>query len=426
MINNHFVPPHLDRRSFVQSAARDLGACLLLAYGDAQSAERTIWPAQRAGTLRQVATSNTFLSQNAQLPGWAHAFGKIVDDYSGGVFNPYWGELGAMVFHGGGHAATFDNSVVVLDLNDLSFKRLSDPTLSNQGANWVSLEGKVHATDPAFDALHGEYGNGQPGAGHSYDTLAILPPQDGGARCGSLIRVASCAVHVNVSAHTGWAHRFDFTSTTMRAGSWVRWSVNGPANYLQPGACSAYDSRRKRFWWIASLSWAPPLIRYLDATTREQVELRFQSAAGRAPAADPDSATLRYEPTRDILVLTCCLDGGFVLAYLRCAEPQRGWTTATLSQPIPAVPNTALGFDWVPSLQRFIVMSDADRTALYEVSPGAPLDDVWRVARQPLGGATLPTARVTGKRWSYAESVQSFVWMAHSTSGVVAYRPVGV
>jgi hypothetical protein len=110
-----------------------------------------------------LATRNTFLSQNGALAGWESSFGKIVDDYSGGVFNPYWGPLGAMVFHGGGHSATFDNSVVLLDLNDLAFKRVSQPTPALSGSNWADAR-KAPGGDPAFDTLQCEYGDGQPGA----------------------------------------------------------------------------------------------------------------------------------------------------------------------------------------------------------------------------------------------------------------------
>ncbi|MHB1200464.1 MAG: hypothetical protein ACYCZ6_13090 [Polaromonas sp.] len=38
----------------------------------------------------------------------------------------------------------------------------------------------------------------------------------------------------------------------------------------------------------------------------------------------------------------------------------------------------------------------------------------------------IATAHITGKRWSYAPAVKSFVWMASSSSGVVAYRPFGM
>ena len=374
-------------------------------------------------TFAVVATKNTFLSQNGNLPGWEQSFGKIIDDYSGGVFNPYWGPLGAMVFHGGGHAATFDNSVVILDLNDLTFKRLSNPTPSNDGRNWSPVAPGSLLGDPAFDTLHCEYGDGQPGAAHTYDTLAILPPQDGGAACGSLIRVASFAVHVNLSANTGWSHRFDFTSTTMRDGQWRRWSVNGPTSYLYPGACSAYDSNRRRFWWVSGLSSAPPFVRYLDVATQTQIDVGFASPYRLAPAADPDSVTLRYEPQRDILVLTCTVNRQLVLAFLRCAQAEAGWTVAPLSDSVPANPGAAHGVDFVPEAGKFVSMTDIDNTALYDIAPPTALGGIWTVMRRPLTAGAIPVAAVIGKRWSYVPQLRSFIWMARSTSQFMVYRP---
>jgi hypothetical protein len=420
----------LDRRRFLRSTATGAGSVALWAgvgvAPDAAMAAATpapAWAPASAGDARAVATTNTFLSQNGMLAGWESAFGKIIDDYSGGVFNPYWGPLGAMVFHGGGHAATFDNSVVILDLNDLTFKRLSNPTPSNKGANWVAISAQSKNGDPAFNGLYCEYGDGQPGAAHTYDTLAILPPADGGAPCGSLIRVASFAVHVNLSRNTGWAHRFDFSSTAMRQGRWVRWSVNGPTNYLFPGACSAYDSRRKRFWWMAGLSSNPPMLRYIDVATQQQVDVRYAATARAAPAADSSSMTLRYDPVRDILVLTCTMAGKLVLAFLRCASPATGWVVPPLSANIPARPGATHPFDGVPEADKWVLLTGADRSALYDLHARQDPAREWTVTRRPLVGMSMPTARIAGKRWSYAPAVKSFVWMASSSSGVMAYRP---
>ena len=418
-----------DRRQFLQSALTRAGAVALSACGGACDIAlaapvlATSWVPASAGDIKAVVTANTFLSQNGKLAGWEYAFGKIIDDYSGGVFNPYWGTLGAMVFHGGGHAATFDNSVVILDLNDLTFKRLSNPTPSANGANWISTTGLAQKVDPAFNPSYCEYGDGQPGAGHTYDSLAILPPADGGAPCGSLIRVSSYAVHVNMSSCTGWAHRFDFQSTAMRNGKWVRWSVNGPSSYLFPGACSAYDSRRKRFWWIAGLSSLPPMIRYLDIATQRQLDARYVRTARLAPAANPDSMTMRYDPERDILVLTCTVGGKLVLAFLRCASPELGWTMPPLSASIPTRFGASHPFDYVPDADRFVLLTGADKSALYDIVAPQDLASTWTVTRQPLVGVSIPTAYVSGKRWSYAPAVKAFVWMASSSSGVIAYRP---
>lgn len=384
------------------------------------------WVAASGGDIKTVVTANTFLSQNGKLVGWEHAFGKIVDDYSGGVFNPYWGPLGAMVFHGGGHSATFDNSVVVLDFNDLTFKRLSNPTPSNNGANWISTSGLSQNIDPAFNPTYCEYGDGQPGSAHTYDTLSILPPTDGGAPCGSLIRVASFAVHVNMSCNTGWAHRFDFQSTAMRDGKWVRWSVNGTVGNLYPGACSAYDPRRKRFWWLAGLSSIPSLIRYLDVASQQQREVRYSNAAQPAPAASPDSATLRYDPVRDILVMTCTVGGKLVLAFMPCASPDLGWVVPSVSANIPAASGASHPFDFVPEADKFVLLTGADKSAVYDIEPPLDLALAWTVTRRAVTESLTATAYVVGKRWSYAPALKSFVWMAGSSSAVVAYRPFGV
>ena len=381
------------------------------------------WAPASGGQIRPVATANTFHSQNGNLAGWEGAFGKIVNDFSGGVFNPYWGSLGAMVFHGGGHSATYDNSVVILDLNDLTFKRLSNPTPSNNGANWTDS-----ASDPAFNTTYCEYGDAQPGSAHTYDTLAILPPGDGGAPYGSLIRVSSHAVHAGMSRNTGFSHRFDFQSTTMREGKWTRWSVNAPTSYLNPGACSAYDSRRKRFWWMAALSSSPPSVRYLDVATQQQREAAPYLGWDRAaPGANPDSPTLRYDALRDLLVLSCTVGGQFVLAYLRCASPELGWIRPALSASIPAWSGGSHPFDFVPEAgNKMVLLTGADTGAVFDIAPPTDLTQAWSVTRRSVAGSTIPGAWVAGKRWSYCAGAKSFVWMASSTSGVLAYRPVDV
>ena len=373
------------------------------------------------GALQTVSTANTFLSQNGNVVGWEYAFGKIVDDYSGGVYNPYWGTLGAMVFHGGGHSATFDNSVVVLDYNDLTFKRVSNPTQSANGANWTFSN-----MDPAFNPVYAEYGDGQPGSGHTYDTLAILPPAQGGGAMGSLVRVGSHAVHPGVVRGTTHAHRFDFESAARSAGTWTRWTVNALKG--QPsGACSAYDPVRGRFWNIGGLSSQPSLIRYVDVASRENREVAFAKGAGLAPPANPDSMTMRYDPTLDLLVLSCTVGNALRLAFLRCGAPERGWTEATLSSPIPSMAQWTHPFDFVPQANKFVMFSPADTSAVFDLVVPADPAQTWQMTRQALrSGGTLKSAYVAGKRWSYSPATRCFVWMASSTSAVVAYRPVGV
>lgn len=430
------TPPHR-RRIFLQAGVGALGGLAgLTGLGAAAASVAGVgapaaslpalpaWAPSEPGGLRVLATRNTFLSQNGALAGWESSFGKVVDDYSGGVFNPYWGRLGAMVFHGGGHSATFDNSVVLLDLNDLVFKRVSQPTPSLDGKNWADARRVAGGVDGAFDAAHCEYGDGQPASAHTYDALAIVPPDAGGAACGSLLRVASFAAHVNASCNTGWSHRLDFTSTAMRDGRWTRASANSLSGYLAPGACSAYDSRRKRVWWLASLTSAPGHIRYLDLGSAEQVQLGLERGATLAPFAAPDSATMRYDPLHDVLLLSGAVGTETALAYLRCAQPQAGWFTPRLSQPIPTLPNASLGFDRVPEANAYVLLSSADRHAVYGLRLPDALGATWHVSRQALAPQEIPVARVVGKRWSYCEAAGCCVWMASSSAPVLAYRPL--
>ena len=390
------------------------------AIGTATSGPISPWvPA--AGSVQAVQTSNTFLSQNGNVQGWEYAFGKIVDDYSGGVYNPHWGALGAMVFHGGGHSATFDNSVVVLDYNDMRFKRLSNPTQPANGANWSFVN-----VDPSFNKTYCEYGDGQPASGHTYDTLAILPPADGGGDAGSLIRIGAHGAHPGVSTGTTHAHRFDFASAANSPGTWTRLSVNALKG-LPSGACSAYDTTRNRFWTIGGLSSQPSFIRYLDVASRENREIAYSRGAALAPPASPDSMTLRYDAQGDMLVLSCTAIGVLRLAFMRCAAPEKGWFSAVLSSTISSKPEWSHPFDYVPEAKKYVMLSPADNAAVFDIAiPNDPAQ-TWRVTRQPLvGGGLLNSAYVSGKRWSYSSAARCFVWMATSKSPVFAYRPVGV
>ena len=372
------------------------------------------------GAVQTLSTPNTFLSQNGNVEGWEYAFGKIIDDYSGGVYNPYWGALGAMTFHGGGHSATFDNSVVILDYNDLTFKRLSNPTQSAKGANWSFLN-----VDPAFNQVYAEYGDGQPGSGHTYDTLAILPPAHGGGAMGSLVRVGSYAVHPGEVRGTTHAHRFDFGLAARSGGTWTRWTEIALRG-LTSGACSAYDPLRQRFWTIGGLSSQPAFIRYLEVAGHEYREVAFTKGAALAPPATPDSMTMRYDPTRDLLILSCTTGNALRLAFLRCESPEKGWIEPALSAPIPFMAQWTHPFDFVPQANKFVMFSPADSAAVFDLVVPADPTQTWQVTRQPIkAGGTLKSAYVAGKRWSYSPATRCFVWVASSTSPVVAYRPVG-
>ena len=132
---------------------------------------------------------------------------------------------------------------------------------------------------------------------------------------------------------------------------------------------------------------------------------------------------MRYDTVRDILVLTCTVGGQLVLAFLRCAAPELGWFVPPLSASIPASSGASHPFDYVPEAGKFVLLTGADNSAVYDIVPQPDPSLTWTVTRRPLAGVSIPTAYVAGKRWSYAPAVKAFVWMASSSSGVIAYRP---
>jgi hypothetical protein len=334
-------------------------------------------------------------------------------DFSGGVYNPHWGGDGAMIIHGGGHAATYDNSVVVLDFNDFTFKRLSNPSIAFQDLQ----------NDPSFNTTYCEYGDGQPGSAHTYDTLAILPPDAGGGPQGSLMRIASYAVHVKMSLNTGYCHRFDLSQ-----GTWERFSTNGYESALDPGGASAYDSLRKRFWWFGT-PYNVDRARYLDAVGRFQDEIFYQQGGVEYAGGlhfDPDCIVLRYHPQRDLLIVTGTYQGSLVVAYLDAVDPVDGWRIADI-QGIPVRPGWSHPFDFVAEINRFVMLAPADNEAVYEIEVPSNLATPWPVTRRAFGdGKTIPTAYVAGKRWSYAPSIKAFIWLASPEDEVYGYRPFGV
>ena len=87
--------------------------------------------------------------------------------YSGMAFTSELGTRGSLVVTGGGHADYWGNEVYVFDLSTNRWRRINNPSLALNGTN--------AETDPRFDKVYAEYGDGTPGASHTYDHLRCVP-----------------------------------------------------------------------------------------------------------------------------------------------------------------------------------------------------------------------------------------------------------
>jgi hypothetical protein len=357
---------------------------------------------------------------------------KVIDDFSGGVYNPHWGPLGALMLHGGGHAATNDNSVAVLDFNDLTFKRVADPSLEVTGIR--PADGPAY---PGYDREYGEYVvDRKPAAAHTYDALEVVPPEIAGAPFGGLVRPFSTAIHVNLSSSVGWAHLLQLHSREVatpqdRARNvWTRASANAGQGFGGAGGACAYDRLRRRVWWTGVPSSRPQRIAYLDAVTRQQVSVRHSGADAIFDVSFP---VMRYLPGHDLLVaIGPRPDRSSIDAYfLRPGQPEAGWRAISLTSAIPAGAG-ATPWDFVPELNRIFVHSRGDAGAIYEIEVPAVPETFWTPVRRVFQGESglISPASVVGKRFSWAPALRSFVFKpmaaAPSLAQFYVYRPSGL
>ena len=355
---------------------------------------------------------------------------KVINDYSGGVYNPWWGELGALMFFGGGHSATNDNSVAMLDFNDLRFKLAADPSRNVTGINRASAP-----TFPGFDTEHGEYfSDGKPASGHTYDTLVMLPPEVGGAPYGSLLRPFGSAQHVVMARNSYWAHKLDLNVRNIeapeirRANEWSRFSVNGDQRFTGAGGCAAYDERRQRVWWFAAPSAFRYKICYTDIATRQQLAVPYRGTEALFEISRP---IMQYLPRADWLAAIGPYKDA-VVGYTFDPDQPGGWTRIAFSQPIPFDPARATPWVYVPELDRIILFTAADRGAVYEIEIPASRADNWQVTRRPFAnGAQLAyPAPFVGKRFAWSSALRCIVYKPLAATPAIdqfyAYRPLGV
>ncbi len=332
----------------------------------------------------------------------------VVDAFSGGVFNPWYSNYGALVLHGGGHGDSGENSVYVFDLDTMKFARLTDP-----------YEPVDKSAKRNIDRKYGEHPDGSPASAHTYDLLAIIPPEMGGGRQGSLLRPISLAV-LGPALNIPWSHAYDFAE-----GRWSRYSKNAcPMRVHASGVqMCALDTRRKRVWhFIGGASQAC----YLDLETREHVAGPTNRPGFGATA---DTAMMVYVPERDLLVASGTVKGKQRIGWFNPAKIEEGWRYAELSQALPADYTTAIG--WSPDTQRLYFYSRASRTDIYEIEIPANLSAQWKVTWRPILGEAVGAldwgGRNSGglyKRWDYVPALKCFIFMPRAReTGVYLYRP---
>lgn len=372
--------------------------------------------------------ANTFASI-VKTPNFSGFYSKkIITDYSAQRGNPWFGSFGGLHCVGAGHAASDDNSVMTVEARvaDVIWKRLNEPVdfsglVPPPAKPWDLVDQTNDLPGPpAYNITDSNWGETlqapgglpfdpvQPQTFHSYDSLGIIPPANGGAVNGSLLTIVRMALNTKSKPGvTQAAHRMEFANTTEAASFYAR----ACATYAAPdpngiGSSTAFDPTRNREWLVSNASNPERSIRYFDVATGTYGSIAFRTGALSKNTGGPDSGCTNYDPVHDALIFTASptATGNLAISFLLCSDPAGGWYRATLSQPIPNATGGQTPFGYVDAqstsdgVGRWILLSrNSPLNTYYDIVMQAAISDPWIVTPRTLASGTLPKFYICGK-----------------------------
>lgn len=377
----------------------------------------------------------------------------IVDDYSGAVVFERLGSHGALVFVGGGHAATNSNQVTALTSSptQLSFVRLSNPTAwsgsmasdqSTQSANSVGAS-LLPLVDPQWiDATPQVSAERAPPGIHSYAGGVALPsPGALGAYFCPTVPAAGVA-NLNTPLLTGGgAHTFAVDSASdpaankwERAGSLPGYSSTG----FQGPLLSAYVPTQGRVYYFIGNSGNK--VRWFDLASGQHVE----GSVNGFVMSDYNTGQVLYVPGRELLLYVCRNRSAQVEVQwmdVSVASPQQSGT-AVLGQALDLDPfevgktSAWVASFWCPLSQRLnlggVMVGGAFDAAMYEVEIPSALRSSWPVVRRPItGSANIDWGVWTWQQPMYVPAARAMILFqvankaAGTADSVIVYRPYG-
>lgn len=373
---------------------------------------------------------------------WRTNSSNKLADYSGGCFNRYYSPHGAMIVHGGGHAADQDNGVYACNFSTLLWEKAGASTDLNDYGRFKAyttgtsydyfIRNGPNSTDWASGTTTYAYDSGaelpnnlsnpreivqdQPGSAHTYDSLICVPV---GTR-GSLVRISSAAVGRVVSADTTWAHRFAFDSST-----WGRYgSTQAPNGGAMSGAAAAYDTTRNVIWRV------PPGSQ--TAASRFDVATTAWLAGGTASTVPGyiDNNVACYHATRDIVVQALSLStstdsttpAGFYWYNAATGSAVRTavtWTNGSGPTHGNYGRNTIVD---IPALGKMFYFSRWNPTVYYLITVPADPAQPWTWETVTITGTARPDNLAAPEpagsiyhRMDYAPALKSIVWVTGRT-----------
>lgn len=318
----------------------------------------------------------------------------VIDAWTGGAFASAEGELGGLVYFGGGHNGYYGNEVYFFDLSTLLWERRNEPTDGQTpgDASTMGLDSNCRFWD------------GAPVPPHTFDSVVYHPATN------RFIMLSPTDVASGLPGRTDGCGStvpavFDFDSNR-----WGSAMTAGPVSLIY--AATAWDPNRGLFW---GLSPRTPLFVSYDPVADAWAEYPGEPVAIEGVGA--------IHPQRDLFVSLNFRSTPQV--FVRdLSQPDNAMVTVTTTgdAEIEGL-GAGSGFEWAPRLDAFVAWSTG--TDIYLLTPpgGDFRTEPWIWTRVPNGGAD-PGEIVNGSfsKFQWVDSLGIAIIATSRTAPVYAVR----
>ena len=191
--------------------------------------------------------------------GQYRSWGQMVGAWSGGIWAPEYGALGASVCYGGGHGGNQGQFVYLFDFGDREWKQIGAPSNLPSDFEWA---GFLSYPSPKYteradqrDAAWRDYehaGSRIKLIDHTYNTIQYVSPKEGGGDGGSLLIPSSPKTQNPSEFASIWAPHL----LNLNKGVMSRAMIEPPGlSFLDDNnTVSVKDTRRHRVWYFRQSS----------------------------------------------------------------------------------------------------------------------------------------------------------------------------
>jgi hypothetical protein len=286
----------------------------------------------------------------------------VLNDWNGGVFASEEGVLGGLVVWGGGHAGYYGNEIYFFDLATLLWSTKSQPTTGQ-----IPGDPDSFGLDPETCRFH----DGKPLPMHTYDLVTYLPT----TRQFLLPNIQDVPSYKPPGAENGCysPHGMVFDFRTSR---WL--ALASPVPNQLWHVSSAFDAKRNASWvWEHTYGYGG-LVKF-DIASGQWTQ--YQSS--RSLNLDSTGA---IDPVRDLFVARD-FDGVLVKDL---SDPDAERVIVTTSGDTQIQTQSQIGFEWVPSLGKFVAWKSGND--LYYLTPpdGNWRTQAWVWTKTRLAGVAPP------------------------------------